>query len=511
MRFARSIAPLAVAVMARAPLAAELGVPGPARRSKSREEELHVEHVEPAPLLEAGFAQTADRGEAVPGVQGDAGGLIRGDPGDDRVVAALSCGFDEARQQDAADAAEAPLRGEVDGALHGPAVAAARVVDREARPADHPLGLGDEDRVIGVVLVEPGDPLLQRLGLERPGAGVGGDVVVVDVADRGAVRAPGGAQGDGRCGIRHRVLPSADDHCTPRTGSVVKVLSFTLPFTNWIEIVPSGPSQVALVAERPPSEKLEVSVGSPRIAMTSASGMSSSIFAKCARSTRGAQATRQSARSDAAPRRGPVTGSGLEGLGDRVEDLLLLGRDPGDAEDAAARLRDLARAAQELVAHLAPLARVEPRGEVLRVGEPDLAAGLGRPIGHRRLERLVAGAAGEDPLAGGGGEDRVALGLVELAVGPGDLDERIEREGGHRLAAHLERDQALEDVRIGDAGRRLELLPRHLLLEGRAQLVEELLILALEEFRLECPLPPMQRVLGHPPPSLAWPRGVASA
>src|SRR5262249_9900824 len=60
---------------------------------------------------------------------------------------------------------------------------------------------------------------------------------------------------------------------------------------------------------------------------------------------------------------------------------------------------------------------------------------------------------------------------------------------------HLERDQALEHLRVGDAGRGLELLACHLLLEGGAELVAQLLVLALEELLLECLLSP---VLGHP-------------
>jgi hypothetical protein len=92
--------------------------------------------VEPAVELEADFLEEGDALEALGFVEGDAGGLLGVDAGDDRVVAEGGGAGDQVDQKCAADALAVVLGVDVDGVLDGSGVCGAFVKGGEGAPAD---------------------------------------------------------------------------------------------------------------------------------------------------------------------------------------------------------------------------------------------------------------------------------------------------------------------------------------------------------------------------------------
>src|SRR3569623_2691873 len=123
---------------------------------------------------------------------------------------------------------------------------------------------------------------------------------------------------------------------------------------------------------------------------------------------------------------------------DPREHLLLGSRDAADAEEAAGGARDHLREADDLVLEQAVLLVVELRGQRLDVRLPRLEQLVARALREPRLQQVVAGRALLEALAMRALQDRGALVVLNLAVGPRDLDQRDERERGDRLRRHAE-------------------------------------------------------------------------
>ena len=175
------------------------GEAGAFRRShllQMQVEELDVE--DPAELL-AAAALGPERPEAGRLVDGDAGRVRLGDPGEqdgdrgDRAGAG-----DEVGQQRPADAGPAARGVDVDGDLAGAPVGAARGPGTDRGPADDlvlAVG-GDGDRMVGGAGGQPAVVAAGLAGVDVEGRDAGLDLAVVDREDPRQVAEPGGADVD---------------------------------------------------------------------------------------------------------------------------------------------------------------------------------------------------------------------------------------------------------------------------------------------------------------------------
>ena len=120
------------------------------RRAHSRSQ-LHEHHVEPAVELVADLGEAGDFAEAVLGVEGEAGGLLGVDAGDDGVQAERAGALDLVGEDRRADALAVAVGVDVDGVLDGEAVAAlaAKRVERAVADDDccRAVAHGDGDGV----------------------------------------------------------------------------------------------------------------------------------------------------------------------------------------------------------------------------------------------------------------------------------------------------------------------------------------------------------------------------
>ena len=166
--------------------------------------------------------------------------------------------------------------------------------------------------------------------------------------------------------------------------------------------------------------------------------------------------------------------------------------------NAPARLGDRRARAHEALADLLALRRLERLLQRRRPGVPGLAGVLPRRVSDELLERGVREAAGRDAVLGGGGEEGLALLLVDLAVRPGDLHQRVERECGEGApcrragsSACRARPRSWMPVSCSSSSRVCFFCERH------PQLVDELLVVLVEELLLERLSPLLERVAGH--------------
>jgi HEPN domain-containing protein len=114
---------------------------------------------------------------------------------------------------------------------------------------------------------------------------------------------------------------------------------------------------------------------------------------------------------------------------------------------------------------------VLPGGEQLAV----------RPLRQPSLDKLVSGARGRDALFLDACEDRGALLRIDRSVGPRDLDERYEGEGGQRFGAETECNELVEHALVADPRSRGQRLAPSLAFLLCAQLLFDPLVLLGEE------------------------------
>lgn len=155
-------------------------------------EQLDVE--DPAELL-AAAALDAERAEAGRLVDGDAGRVRLGDPGEEDADLGDRAGaLDEVGQQRPADAGAARGGIDVDGDLAGAAVGAARGPGADRGPANQVAPDDrDRDRVPGGAVGEPAVVAPRLPGLDVEGRGAALDLAVVDREDPRQVGAGGEA------------------------------------------------------------------------------------------------------------------------------------------------------------------------------------------------------------------------------------------------------------------------------------------------------------------------------
>ena len=172
------------------------------RLRRGLEEALEVDEVEPLVEFPADLEEAADFGEVEGAVQGQAGGLVAGDGGDEGAGPGGGGALQLVLEEEAAESAAVAVGVDVNGIFDGFGEGLALAEGGEAAPSGDAASLfGDYDGVVGeVAVMEPGEAGGFGFGGGLVGGGGMEDVVVINGVDGGQILGGGEAQD----GVGHR-------------------------------------------------------------------------------------------------------------------------------------------------------------------------------------------------------------------------------------------------------------------------------------------------------------------